>query len=351
MAMKRYNARGRYRLMAEWEEECLVLTAWPAPHTDWNYMLAEARQQCLRLVTAMLDAGQRVILLHPHGEQVPVHHTLLSTVSVEYNDTWTRDYGPLTVADNEGNMRLLDFGFNAWGLKFPSDKDNLVNLRLFEKGIFPASVTRNSRDFVLEGGSVETDGHGTLLTTSRCLCSPNRNGGRTRLEMNELLHSYLGIDHVLWLDFGVLDGDDTDSHIDTLARLAPHDTIIYTGTSGTSGRQAQELELMASQLHSFRTAAGGRFNLVELPLPDPINDAEGYPLPATYANYLVTPSHIFIPAYGQPLKDRLAAQTLQSVFPTHIPVEVDCRDYICQHGSLHCATMQIPARAIDTGIL
>lgn len=340
--MKTYKPRGRYRLLAEWETAGPVMLAYPAAHTDWNYMLAEAQDQCLRLVGAMLNAGQRVLLLVPPQQSPALSpHPLLKTVEVEYNDTWTRDYGALTVADSQRQMRLLDFGFNAWGLKFAADKDNLVTLQLSNAELL--HNCRNCRDFVLEGGSVDTDGQGTLLTTSRCLCSPNRNGGKSKAELNTLLHNYLGVNHVLWLDFGALEGDDTDSHIDTLARMAPHDTIIYISDGGEVNGQGEELRLMASQLRSFRTAAGNPFNLVELPLPDPIYDEEGNRLPATYANYLITPTHLFVPVYGQPMKDDLAVKTLQSIFTGHEAVCVDCRHYLRQHGSLHCATMQLPA--------
>lgn len=339
--MKTYNASGRYRLEAEWERPCKMLMSLPAEHTDWAYMLGQAQDQCLRLVRAMLDAGQRVLLLVPphHRGELPAH-PLLQTVEVEYNDTWTRDYGPLTVRRSDGTLRLLDFGFNAWGLKFAADRDNLVTLRLEEGGVL--TDVRNCRDFILEGGSIDTDGLGTILTTTRCLCSPNRNGGKGKAELNDLLHQYLGADHVLWLDFGALEGDDTDSHIDTLARMAPHDTLLYISDDGEQGAQGEELRLMARQLRSFRTAEGHPFNLVELPLPDPVYDDDGSRLPATYANYLITPTHIFVPTYAQPMKDELAVRTLHSVFPGHIPVPVDCRAYLRQHGSLHCATMQLP---------
>lgn len=342
--MKTYNAFGRYRLEAEWEHPGRVLVALPAANTDWNYMLDEARDQCLCLVQAMLGAGQKVMLLvPPNSDETLPEHPLLTTVEMDYNDTWTRDYGPLTVRCADGTRRLLDFGFNAWGLKFAADRDNLVTLRLEEKGYL--NDVRNCRNFILEGGSVETDGRGTLLTTSRCLCSPNRNGGKSKAEMNELLYRYLGINHVLWLDYGALEGDDTDSHIDTLARLAPHDTIIYISDGGEDTAQGVELRRMAGQLRSFRTAEGHPFNLVELPLPEPVYDEDGLRLPATYANYLVTPTHIFVPTYGQPLRDELAVRTLHSVFSTHIPVPVDCCRYLRQHGSLHCATMQLPGNS------
>ena len=250
------------------------------------------------------------------------------------NDTWTRDYGPITVEDGT-DLRLFDFTFNGWGMKFAADKDNLVNSRLFAE-------TVNRRGFVLEGGSIESDGRGTLMTTSRCLLSPNRNAQLSRDDIQEYLKAEFGLKQVLWVDHGFLEGDDTDSHIDTLARLAPHDTIIYCGAGNETGSQHDSLVAMARQLRSFTTPDRRPFNLIELPLPDPIFDDEGERLPATYANYLATPKAILMPTYGQPRNDRLAADTLRIVYGDRRIITVDCRALIRQHGSLHCATMQLP---------
>ncbi|MDE6638247.1 MAG: agmatine deiminase family protein, partial [Muribaculaceae bacterium] len=239
-------------------------------------------------------------------------------------------------------LRALDFGFNAWGLKFAADKDNLVNLILDNKGFLQPLIYRNERDFILEGGSVESDGNGTILTTSKCLLSPNRNGGKTKSEISQELQKRLGAEHVLWLDYGALEGDDTDSHIDTLARIAPDDTIVFTGTKNFDDSQFEELLAMRAQLTLFRTAEGYPYNLVELPLPDPIFDTDGSRLPATYANYLVANGVIFMPTYAQPDKDELAMRSIKIAFPAHKVVGVDCRTLLRQHGSLHCATMQIP---------
>jgi len=262
-------------------------------------------------------------------------------IRIDYNDTWTRDYGPLTIVKYDC-LRALDFGFNGWGLKFAADKDNLANLRMMENFIIPKAVYRNEREFVLEGGSVETDGEGTILTTSKCLCSPNRNGGLTKEKAESMLHQYLGASHVLFLDYGELEGDDTDSHIDTLARLAPENIILFTGCRDIDDPHFEELLKMRAQLTLFRNAEGEPFNLVELPLPLPIYDEEGNRLPATYANYLVTDKAIFIPTYNQPDNDLLAMQTIRIAFPDHKIVGVDCTTLIKQHGSLHCATMQLP---------
>ena len=339
------------RFISEWEPVEYVLLALPNKDTDWDYILPEAIDQYRRLVKAITDEDIKVILLcsdvdEAVGIMKDCRQDLIRYILTDYNDTWTRDYGMISVVRGE-RLRALDFGFNAWGLKFAADKDNLVNLRLNEKGIIAPLAYRNERDFVLEGGSVESDGQGTVMTTSRCLQSPNRNGGKTKAELNRELLERLGADHVLWLDHGALEGDDTDSHIDTLARLAPDDTIVFTGTRNFDEPQFESLLAMRAQLTLFRTAEGNPYNLVELPLPDPVLDPDGHRLPATYANYLVANGVIFMPTYAQPNKDELAMRSIQIAFPSHKVVGVDCRTLLRQHGSLHCATMQIPAGIIN----
>lgn len=335
------------RFIPEWEPIEYVLLALPNNNTDWDYILPDAIDQYRRLIKAITDEGIKVALLcHDKKDAMEAtkdsNQDMIRYIPMDYNDTWTRDYGMLTVVRNE-RLRALDFGFNAWGLKFAADKDNLVNLHLNEDGKLMPLTYRNERDFVLEGGSVETDGTGTILTTSRCLQSPNRNGGLTKTELNQKLNEKLGADHILWLDHGALEGDDTDSHIDTLARMAPDDTIVFTGTKNFDDPQFEELLAMRAQLTLFRTAEGNPYNLVELPLPDPVYDTDGSRLPATYANYLVANDVIFMPTYAQPDKDELAMRSIKIAFPHHKIVGVDCRTLLRQHGSLHCATMQIPA--------
>jgi agmatine/peptidylarginine deiminase len=328
--------------------------AFPTAATDWNYILEEAQLQYRRIIEAFTAEGINVILLCHDREEAAqclsdCPQERIIYVTTDYNDTWTRDYGPLTVAKDD-RLRALDFGFNGWGLKFASDKDNLVNLRLSEKYMILPETYRNERAFVLEGGSVETDGHGTILTTTRCLCSPNRNGGLNKREAEIRLQELLGASHVLFLDYGALEGDDTDSHIDTLARLAPGNTILFTGCRNVDDSHFEELLKMRAQLSLFRNAEGEAFNLVELPMPDPIFDENGDRLPATYANYLVTDNVIFMPTYAQPANDMLALQTVRIAFPDHKVVGIDCSTLIKQHGSLHCATMQIPVNLLNPAV-
>ena len=339
------------QLLPEWVPSEAIMLALPNEHTDWAYILKEAINQYKTLVEAIARENIHVVLLCRSKEEAETifEPSLLKNITfieVEYNDTWTRDYGPITILKDGKELRALDFGFNGWGLKFAANHDNQVNRRLKEKSVFTKGIYRNQTEFILEGGSIDGDGEGTILTTTKCLCSPNRNGWLTKREADEELRKRLGAQHVLFLDYGALLGDDTDSHIDTLARMAPDNIILFTGCRDVDDPQFEELLKMRAQLSMFRNAEGNPYNLVELPLPDAIYDEEGLRLPATYANYLVTDKVIFMPTYNQPEKDTLAMQTVRIAFPEHKVVGVDCNVLIKQHGSLHCATMQLPKGAL-----
>lgn len=332
--------------LAEWELDGRILLALPHEETDWAEILPEATDQYRRLLEALVGNGEKILLVVADAASALEHlkgldFNNIDMVEIPTNDTWTRDYGPITV-NRHDRLRALDFGFNGWGLKFAADRDNLVNLNMSRNGVMPVGLYRNCREFILEGGSVDTDGRGTVLTTTRCLLSPNRNGGGTRAEIGERLSRELGTDHILWLDYGYLEGDDTDSHIDTLCRMAPVNIIFFTGCRDMDDPQFEELLHMRAQLSMFRNAEGEPYNLVELPLPEAIYDEDGQRLPATYANYLVTPRGIYMPVYGQPEKDELACQTVRIAFPDLPVIPVDCRTLIRQHGSLHCSTMAVP---------
>lgn len=334
------------RLPAEWEPYSAVLIAWPHRNSDWNYMLDDVERTYVDLVKAILQSGLTAVIATPEVDVVrerliglPEEKIILFEVAT--NDTWARDFGVITCEDTDGNPVLCDFKFNGWGLKFASDKDNLITRHMVDKGLLRGRYC-NLLGFVLEGGSIESDGRGTILTTSECLLSLNRNGDLTRDEIEQSLCKSLGANRVLWLDHGYLAGDDTDSHIDTLARLAPGDTILYVKCDDPEDEHFSELEAMEKQLMELTTPDGLPYNLVALPMPDAMWDEDGQRLPATYANFLITPRTVLLPVYGQPQKDFLAEQIMRVVFHDREIITVNCSSLVQQHGSLHCVTMQIP---------
>ena len=257
------------------------------------------------------------------------------------NDTWARDHGFITLTDDEGHHRLLDFCFNGWGEKFPAELDNAINRRLYDEGKLGGNYV-DCLDFVLEGGSIESDGRGTMFTTTGCLLAPHRNQPLTKAQIEERLKRDLHAERILWIDHGNLTGDDTDGHIDTLVRICPEDTLLYMGCDDPEDEQYDELRLMEEQLKTFRTIDGRPYRLKKLPMPRPIYDGDDR-LPATYANFLIINGAVLCPTYAQPDLDAEALRIIGEAFPDREIVGIDCRSIIKQHGSLHCCTMQFPS--------
>ena len=336
---------------AEWDCQDGILIAWPHAGTDWAYMLEEVTACYVEMARAILDDDERLVIVAPDAQEVReslgtgVDWQRIDIVELPTNDTWVRDYGPVTVSCG-GHLELADFTFNAWGMKFAADCDNLVTSRLNELGLFRMPLL-NYRDLVLEGGSIETDGKGTVITTTSCLTAPNRNDAMARDQLESVLLERLGCLKMLWLDHGELTGDDTDGHIDTLARFAPGGVILYTGCNDPEDEHFGPLMRMEEQLKQFTDVDGNHYHLIKLPLPDATFD-EISRLPATYANFLVTNHQVLVPMYGQPDNDIKACQLIGEAFPGRKVVGIDCRALICQHGSLHCATMQLPKGSLNT---
>lgn len=335
-------------LPAEWHPQSGIQLTWPHAGTDWAYMLAEV-QECF--VNIAREIAKRELLLIVTPEPEAVEKQIASTVDMtnvrflkcDTNDTWARDHGAITLIDN-GTPSLLDFTFNGWGLKFASDLDNQITRKAVEAEALKGRYV-NRLGFVLEGGSIESDGMGTLLTTSECLLSPNRNGQLNQVEIEEYLKSTFHLQKVLWLDYGYLAGDDTDSHIDTLARFCSADTIAYVKCEDKEDEHYEALRAMEEQLKTFRTLAEEPYRLLALPMADKMEE-NGERLPATYANFLIMNDAVLYPTYRQPENDRKAGEVLQQAFPRHEIIGIDCRALIKQHGSLHCVTMQYPQGVI-----
>ena len=196
-------------------------------------------------------------------------------------------------------------------------------------------------DFVLEGGSIESDGKGTVFTTSCCLLAPNRNQPLSREDIEQKLKLYLQAERIIWIDYGELTGDDTDGHIDTLVRTAPDDTLIYVGCDDTDDEQYEGLHTMEEQLKTFRTADGKPYTLLRLPMPHAMF-YDGERLPATYANFIIINGAVIVPTYNQPDNDSAALATIQQAFPDRRIIGIDSSVIVRQHGSLHCCSMQYP---------
>ena len=333
-------------LPAEWHKQQMVQLTWPHEKTDWNYMLPEV-ESCFINIAKAVAVRQNLLVVAPDAEKV---RNTLDTAGVpmenvtlfecDTNDTWARDHAFITLL-GDNVPHYADFCFNGWGRKFEASLDNAINGKLYDAGIVKGEY-EDCNSLVLEGGSIESDGKGTLLTTSMCLLAPHRNQPMTKDDIEEALKRMLHVNRVLWLDYGNLIGDDTDGHVDTIARLAPNDTIVYMQCTDESDAQYSELVAMEKQIAALRTANGGHYRMLALPSPTPIFDEDGERLPATYANFLIINGAVLYPTYAQPENDKQAATVLKEAFPEHEIVGIDCRALIKQHGSLHCVTMQYP---------
>ena len=334
---------------AEWERQSFIQLTWPHAGTDWAYCLDAITDTFVQL-SAAITRYEDLLIVTPETESVrqllSAHLTPEAMLRVKFcecptDDTWARDHGALTLCCRDGkpgNALLLDFRFNGWGEKFPSMHDNAISRHIASAGLFASSLVSHD-DFVLEGGSVESDGNGTVFTTSQCLLAPHRNQPLTEAEIEAELKRRLQASRVVWLHHGVLTGDDTDGHIDTIVRCAPNDTLLYVECHDPNDEQYDSFVALSEELHSLRTPTGLPYRLIALPMPQAIYE-DGQRLPATYANFVVINGAVIVPTYGQPENDTLAAQLIGSAFPDRDIVCIDASTVVRQHGSLHCLTMQ-----------
>ncbi len=395
-------------LPAEWEPQSAVMLTWPHTGTDWKPYLADITNTYIDLAN-IITRYEQLLVATPdksatwqtlHDSLSPEQMDRVHLYEVDSNDTWARDHGPITMVMRKKQntwmtpIRLLDFKFNGWGEKFKWEKDNAINLQLYYQAAFNADL-ENHQGFVLEGGSIESDGRGTLFTTSQCLLAPHRNQPFTRENIDHQLKNFFNLRQVVWLDHGNLVGDDTDGHIDTIVRVAPHDTLLYIGCDDPGDEQYDDFQALEKQLQGLLTFEGYPYRLLKLPMPDPVFDNGeqlitrgkdgvlrdaysgeiyqekkigreigcdkdcdngcgkqcknvplGDRLPATYANFLIINKAVIYPTYNQPEKDEEAKRQIQLAFPDREIIGVDSLTIIRQHGSIHCLTMQLPEGAI-----
>ncbi|EIT68648.1 MULTISPECIES: agmatine deiminase family protein [Hydrocarboniphaga] len=332
-------------LPPEWAPQSAVMLTWPRADGDFarHFEAVEANFVAIAVAISQhqevhINYGLDPANLRERLIQAGAHPARLRVYRVESDDVWARDHGPITVI-RDGRLVHLDFTFNGWGNKFSAERDNQLTRKLAGLGAWSAPV--ETVDFVLEGGGIEVDGCGALLTTERCLLAPTRNPQLTREGIEAVLKREFGIERVLWLKHGDLLGDDTDGHVDTIARFCDAHTIAYQGCSDPSDAHYEDLKGLAEELAALRTRDGSPYDLVELPLPAPIYDEDGQRLPAGYANFLIMNNVVLVPIYGD-ANDEPALSKLREVFEDRQVIGIDCRALILQYGGLHCVTMQIP---------
>ncbi len=345
------NVTVNIRLPAEWEPQSAIMLTWPHSATDWQTWLDEVEPVYIEITRQVSFHEKIIIACHDKTHKTHIE-TLLSQqgISVDKyrlyiapsNDSWARDHGPITVMTGQ-QPRLLDFTFNGWGNKYPADLDNRITSTLYEEGAFGKTPYKEI-DFVLEGGSIETDGKGTLLTTVSCLLSKQRNPGLGKKEIETKLTEYLGANHIIWIQHGQLPGDDTDGHIDTLVRFANDETILYVASDDTDDPDFASLKLMAEELQGLTKMNGTPYKLVPLPSPV-ITNAGGNYLPASYANFLIINNAVLVPIYGMDT-DEGVIKIFKECFVDRKIIPVNCRPLIQQYGSLHCITMHLPQGVI-----
>lgn len=348
------NQYNNFRLPAEWEHQGSIQLTWPHADTDWKSYLPEITETFMQLAKE-IATRQKLLIVTPVEKDTKAAiekrwgKELLRNIiffECDTNDTWARDHAPLTLTSEHStygafrNNHLLDFKFNGWGEKFDWQKDNAINIQLYYAAYF-AGALENHTDFVLEGGAIESDGRGTIMTTTSCLMAPHRNQPLSKEQIEERLLNYLNAKRIVWIEHGVLIGDDTDGHIDTIVRMAPDNTLVYVGCEDKNDEQYADFKALEEQLKTLTTIEGRPYRLLKLPMPHAMYD-NGERLPATYANFVILNGAVIVPTYNQPENDKAAMNVIKEAFSDRDVVGIDASTVVRQHGSLHCLTMQYP---------
>lgn len=352
-----------YYLPAEWQKQQAIQLTWPHTTNDWsnsnivNYLI-DIDQYFIKLAQSILNYQDLIIAAENEESKDNIEkklnknypfnlHVYISTS----NGTWARDHGPITMLPKTtGKKLILDFEFNAWGGKFGYTKDNAVTKHLYHQAAFN-SADYKKIDYILEGGAIECNGEGVLLTTASCLFNQNRNHQMTKQQTIDDLKQYLNVNNLVVIENSMLYGDDTDGHIDMLARFCNRDTILYTACDDQSNPNYANLKKLEQELLVLQKSNGiiDGLKLIPLYIPKVIHNAEKLKnnipdnvLPASYANFLILNGAVLVPIYNDPKYDQLALDTLSQAFPNRDILGLDSRIVIEQGGSLHCLTMQIP---------
>ncbi len=336
-----------FRMPAEWEPQAAVWLSWPHNRRTWPGHFRPIPAKFAALVAAISRFEPvRLNLARPRQARARV---LLNRAKADLrqvtfydhptNDAWCRDHGPIFVKhDGTGEVAVTDWGHNAWGGKYPPyDLDNAIPAKIARA----LGLRRMVVDRILEGGSIDVNGAGALLTTESCLLNPNRNPALSRAGIEQMLRDHLGVRQILWLGDGIA-GDDTDGHVDDLSRFYRVDGIVTAVERNQRDRNYAALRENRERLGSLRTPAGGKFQIIELPMPRACY-CEGQRLPASYANFLVINGAVLLPVFGQPRRDAAAAEIRAHCFPGRVVLPIDCRDLVWGLGTVHCLSQQQPA--------
>ncbi|OFC72716.1 agmatine deiminase family protein [Alteromonas confluentis] len=338
-------------LIPEWEAVDAVILAWPHDKTDWAPWLEETRETYLTVIEQINAASAGVILLCRADDVADVQARLAADARVliipaEYNDTWARDYAFLTrkVSENEEMKgQPVEFQFNGWGQKFNATSDNQVNQRYLARLCQLPLLTSK---IVAEGGALEIDAQGRLMSTAQCLLNPKRNGDITLADYDAEFTRMLDCSSFTVFHQGHLEGDDTDGHVDTLVRFTPdHGLVIQAADNRPDDTHFEGLKALCEEC----TAAFPDHQQYCLPLPEMFND-DNERLPASYANFLICNNAVLLPVYGQP-EDDAAIAVAEAAFPRHNVVPVNCATLVRQFGSLHCISMQVPTNTLTPSVL
>ncbi|NPA13161.1 MAG: agmatine deiminase family protein [Aquificae bacterium] len=340
---------GRYGLPPEWVKHRGTITTYPQAYETFFDRLEGAKDTFAKMVKYIsldekvfinVDSGKEKEDLERRLKEVDANRQNIQIFINPTNDAWCRDYCPIFVEDNS-EIVALKFRFNSWGGKYPYEKDQRAGEeigKLLGYKVIPVNM-------VLEGGSIDVNGEGCLITTESCLLNPNRNPDMDKNQIEEKLKYYFGVDKVLWLKEGIV-GDDTDGHIDDITRFVSKDTIITAVERDKGDENYQPLMENFERLKQFTDTKGKPFKIITVPMPDPIyyhypDTDKPYRLPASYVNFYITNNHVLVPTFNCD-KDRIALQIIQSVFPDRKVVGIHAYDILVGLGGFHCLTMQIP---------
>lgn len=339
-----------YRLPAEFEPQEAIWLSWPSN-----------KESCPKTFHKLQDKFGEIASTISRYERVRINAPMLSHMNIRLsiadnegdlsqvdiyenstNDVWCRDHGPIFIKHNEtGQVAITDWNFNAWGGKFPYELDNLIP----EKAAAALKMERFTSDFTLEGGAIETNGKGLLMTTEAVLLNPNRNGGkaRTKAEVEKELKAMLGVNQIVWFKEGI-EGDDTDGHIDDIVRFVREDAVICMVESKENDPNFKVLKQIREQLDDVRLADGSKLEVIEIEMPNAIEakDWRLSRLPASYANFMILNNAVMVPIFGQKKKDAIAEDKIAECFPGREIISVTCKDLVMEGGALHCIAMHQP---------